>query len=102
MIIYFLRTQLGGLAALFEEAGKCMLSLPGLFGPPVLAFIALSIFMAFWVLVVICLATATFPDFSPDSGASRTDLKESMEAKSVYKNNTGPEYKCKFNQFLFQ
>lgn len=97
MIIYFLRTQLGGLAALFEEAGKCMLSLPGLCGPPLLAFIALSIFLAFWVLVVVCLATATFPDFSPnDQEISRANLPDSSVSKSVYKDNTGPGYKCKF------
>lgn len=95
MIIYFLRTQLGGLAALFEEAGKCMLSLPGLAGPPLLAFIALSLFMAFWVLVVICLATATFPDFSLNDRET-SNLPDSSVSKSVYKNNTGPGYKCMF------
>lgn len=95
MIIYFLRTQLGGLAALFEEAGKCMLSLPGLAGPPLLAFIALTIFMAFWVLVVVCLATATFPDFNGELMTSKTNLPDSSVAKSVYKDNTGPGYKCK-------
>lgn len=39
-----------------------MLSLPGLAGPPVLAFIAIMIFFAFWLTVMICLATANYPN----------------------------------------
>lgn len=65
LIIFLLRTKIGGLAALFEEAGKCMLSLPGLAGPPILAFIALAIFLTFWLIVVICLATANYPGVKP-------------------------------------
>lgn len=61
VILYFMRTKIGGLAALFEEAGNCMLSLPGLAIPPILAFGVLVIFLAFWVVVVICLATSSYP-----------------------------------------
>lgn len=56
---------MSGLAALFEEAGKCMFELPGISGPPLLAFIALAIFLAFWVGVVVCLITANFPGMEP-------------------------------------
>ena len=56
-----MRSKFAGLAALFEEAGKCMYSIPSLFAPPIFAFIALVIFLAFWVTVVICLSTANVP-----------------------------------------
>lgn len=65
VIIYFLSSKLSALAALFEEASKCMLQLPGLAGPPVLAFIVLGLFLAFWVCVVVCLATANYPGMKP-------------------------------------
>ncbi|XP_052860619.1 choline transporter-like 1 isoform X2 [Anopheles cruzii] len=65
VLVYYLREKLTGLAALFEEAGKCMLQLPGLAGPPLLAFLALVVFLAFWVSVVICLATANYPGLKP-------------------------------------
>lgn len=65
VIIYYLREKLTGLAALFEEAGKCMIQIPGLAGPPILAFIALSIFLTFWVVVIVCLATANYPNVRP-------------------------------------
>lgn len=65
VIIYFLRSKLSGLAALFEEASKCMYSLPGLMVPSILAFIALALFLTFWLAVMICLATADYPGMEP-------------------------------------
>lgn len=65
VIIYFLKNKLSGLSALFEEAGVCMMNLPGLLIAPLLAFAALALFLAFWVLVVICIATAGTPGQSP-------------------------------------
>lgn len=65
VIIYFLKNKLSGLSALFEEAGVCMMNLPGLLIAPLLAFIVLITFLTFWVVVVICLVTATKPDESP-------------------------------------
>lgn len=65
VVIYLLSSKFSGLAALFEEAGKCMYSIPQIFGPPILAFIALIIFFAFWISVVVCLATANVPGFKP-------------------------------------
>ncbi|KAM7357809.1 choline transporter-like protein 1 [Cochliomyia hominivorax] len=61
VIIYYLKNKLSGLSALFEESGKCMMNLPGLIIAPLLAFLVLAIFLAFWVLVVICIATASAP-----------------------------------------
>lgn len=56
-----MKNKLSGLAALFEESGKCMMSLPGLMIAPLIAFLVLALFLAFWVLVVICIATASAP-----------------------------------------
>ncbi|XP_017469747.1 PREDICTED: CTL-like protein 1 [Rhagoletis zephyria] len=65
VIIYFLKNKLSGLSSLFEEAGVCMMNLPGLLIAPLLAFTVLAVFLAFWVLVVICIATASAPGQSP-------------------------------------
>uniref|UniRef100_A0A034VZ78 Choline transporter-like protein n=1 Tax=Bactrocera dorsalis TaxID=27457 RepID=A0A034VZ78_BACDO len=65
VIIYFLKNKLSGLSALFEEAGVCMMNLPGLLIAPLLAFAALALFLAFWVVVVVCIATASAPGQSP-------------------------------------
>ncbi|XP_036220296.2 choline transporter-like 1 [Bactrocera oleae] len=65
VIIYFLKNKLSGLSALFEEAGICMMNLPGLLIAPLLAFAALALFLVFWVLVVVCIATASAPGQSP-------------------------------------
>lgn len=65
VIIYFMSSRFAGLAALFEEAGKCIYSIPQIFGPPILAFIALAIFLAFWTSVIVCLSTATIPGIRP-------------------------------------
>lgn len=64
-MIYFLSSKFSGLAALFEEAGKCMYSIPQIFGPPILATIALAIFITFWISVIVCLATANVPGLKP-------------------------------------
>lgn len=65
VIIYFMSSKFSGLAALFEEAGKCIYSIPQIFGPPILAFIAQALFLAFWVAVIVCLSTATIPGIKP-------------------------------------
>lgn len=65
VVIYFMSSKFSGLAALFEEAGKCMYSIPQIFGPPLLATVVLVLFLAFWVSVVVCLSTASVPGFKP-------------------------------------
>lgn len=65
VVIYFMSSKFAGLAALFEEAGKCMYSIPQIAGPPLLACIVLILFLAFWVSVVMNLSTATVPGFKP-------------------------------------
>lgn len=101
VVIYFMSSKFAGLAALFEEAGKCMYSIPQIFGPPLLAFIVLVIFLAFWVAVVVCLSTATVPGFKPllnvvqlqnapisasqVSDGSGSGVRNSFDAKKTFK-----------------
>lgn len=61
VIIYYLKNKLAGLAALFEEAGVCMLELPGLLVAPLIAFVVLIAFLTFWIYVMMCIATANSP-----------------------------------------
>ncbi|GAB1859117.1 Choline transporter-like protein [Camponotus japonicus] len=57
-----LRKRISFMAALFKESAKCLKELPGLFFEPILTFITLIIFFAFWVFVILCLATANYPE----------------------------------------
>lgn len=84
-----MRKKIGGLAALFEEAGKCMLSVPGLAGPPILAVIALIIFFTFWLAVVIGLATANYPGV--------TSLIEKATLKDLPPDSTTTSFKNLIN-----
>lgn len=61
IIIVFMRKQVDFLADLFKETSKCLMHLPGLFFQPLLTFIVLSLFFMFWIFVVLCLATASYP-----------------------------------------
>lgn len=97
-IIYLLSSKLSGLAALFEEASKCILSLPGLAGPPILAFVALVAFLAFWLFVMAGLVTANYPGIKPLIPAGQLQAVNEAEAPSAAttpKNNTDADYKCK-------
>lgn len=98
VIIYLLSSKLTGLAALFEEASKCMLSLPGLAGPPILAFVALVVFLAFWVFVVVCLVTANYPGIKPLFASPQLlPPDETLLSKAtIVKNNSEADYKCMF------
>lgn len=95
MIIFFMRTQFSGLAALFEEAGNCMLSLPGLFIPSLLSFLALCLFLAFWVWIVLGLATASYPGEGvlPSTLITVHNDTAIMPISGIVKNNTGDDYR---------
>lgn len=100
VIIYFLSSKLSGLAALFEEASKCMLSLPGLAGPPILAFIALALFLSFWVYVVVCLATANYPGMKPIIPMAQLEptdptVSTPLVTTTPKNSNTNVDYKSK-------
>ncbi|KMQ90399.1 ctl-like protein 1-like protein [Lasius niger] len=57
-----LRKRISFMAALFKESAKCLKELPGLFFEPILTFITLIMFFAFWVFIILCLATANYPE----------------------------------------
>lgn len=62
LIIIFMRKQIDFLADLFQETSKCVMHLPQLFLQPILTFIILVLFYMFWIFVVLCLATASYPE----------------------------------------
>lgn len=92
-----LRKKLSGLAALFEEAANCMLDMPSLALPSILASILLSLFLAFWVAVVVCLATANYPGMKPFLKHTPSNITELSVAKDEpqppIRNNTDVDYK---------
>ncbi|KAF2901064.1 hypothetical protein ILUMI_05120 [Ignelater luminosus] len=62
ILVIVMRKQVDFLADLFKETSKCLLHIPGLFLQPLITFIILLGFFAFWIVVVLCLATAYYPD----------------------------------------
>lgn len=95
-MIFILRKKLSGLAALFEEASKCMLSMPSLILPSLLACILLALFLTFWITVVVCLATANYPGTNQilkQTPANETELNAVSRPSLFQKNNTEADYK---------
>ncbi|XP_070168788.1 choline transporter-like 1 [Polyergus mexicanus] len=62
---FILRKRISFMAALFKESAKCLKELPGLFFVPFLTFVTLIMFFAFWVFIILCLATANYPKTKP-------------------------------------
>lgn len=91
-----MRKKLSGLAALFEAASQCMLEMPSLVFPSILASILLSLFLAFWVAVVVCLATANYPGMKPFLKQTPSNTTESIAVPIPplhIRNNTDVDYK---------
>ncbi|XP_066582960.1 choline transporter-like 1 [Prorops nasuta] len=61
LIIILRKYSLKRMTALFKDSAKCLAELPGLFFQPILTFTALILFYSFWVMIVLCLATASHP-----------------------------------------
>lgn len=59
LLVCMLRRRISFMTALFKESAKCLAELPGLFFQPLLTFLALLAFYAFWITVVLSLATAS-------------------------------------------
>lgn len=53
------------LVDLFKESAKCLGKMPMLFVQPFLTFIALILFFTFWLTVIVCLATSSYPGVKP-------------------------------------
>jgi len=54
-----MRKSISKMADVFEEAASCLAALPALFLQPLITFLALMAFFAFWVSVIVCLATSS-------------------------------------------
>lgn len=96
MVVCLLRKKLSGMAALFEEASNCMLEMPSLVLPSVIASVLLSLFLAFWIAVVVCLATANYPGMKPflkQTPSNITELSATPVPSLVVRNNTDVDYK---------
>lgn len=96
VVIFLMRKRLSGLAALFEEASNCMLSMPGLIGPSLIAVVVLALFLSFWVAVVVCLATANYPGLKPLLPTTLSNYTEAglTPGKQLFvKSNSEADYK---------
>lgn len=96
VVIYLLRSKLSGLAALFEEASTCMLTMPGLIVPSLVALVTLLLFFAFWVAVVVCLVTAKYPhtkSLIQQTPHNVTELQAVPDKNVHYRSNNGSDYK---------
>ncbi|GLV34162.1 Choline transporter-like 1 [Carabus blaptoides fortunei] len=61
ILVIVMRKQVDFLAELFRDTSKCLAAIPGLFFQPLVTFVVLLAFFAFWLFVVLCLATAYYP-----------------------------------------
>ncbi|XP_028161457.1 CTL-like protein 1 isoform X1 [Ostrinia furnacalis] len=61
VLVFVMRSRVSFLAALFRETAHCLGAIPALFLQPIITFVFLVLFFAFWSLVVVCLATANYP-----------------------------------------
>ncbi|XP_028044144.1 CTL-like protein 1 isoform X2 [Bombyx mandarina] len=61
LLVWVMRSRVSFLAALFRETAHCLGSIPALFLQPIITFLFLVVFFAFWSTVVVCLATANYP-----------------------------------------
>lgn len=59
LLVIAVRKSISSMARVFEESAACLAALPALFLQPFITFLALMAFFAFWVSVIICLATSS-------------------------------------------
>lgn len=73
-----------------------MMDMPSLVYPSILASMVLFLFLAFWVAVVVCLATANYPGAKPlltHTPSDITDLSVVNHPPLRYRNNSDADYK---------
>ena len=59
LLVIAMRKSISSVAHVFKEAAVCLAALPTLFLQPLITFLALMAFFAFWVSVIVCLATSS-------------------------------------------
>lgn len=72
LLVWVMRNRVNFLAALFKETAVCLGSIPGLFLQPIITFVFLILFFMFWSLVVVCLATANYPEIPHNGNVNGT------------------------------
>lgn len=73
-----------------------MFELPTLIIPSLIAFCILGLFLTFWIAVVICLATANYPELQPLEEhplSNSSGLSVPSRQTHEYRSNTGDDYK---------
>ncbi|XP_054274772.1 choline transporter-like 1 [Macrosteles quadrilineatus] len=96
LLVLVMRSRVDFVATLFKEAADCLAALPSLYLQPVVSFVQLIIFYAFWLLVVVCLATANYPGAKPLRPFSSDSVLETLQFavnKSVDSNKNLMELK---------
>ncbi|XP_011501769.1 PREDICTED: CTL-like protein 1 [Ceratosolen solmsi marchali] len=83
VLMVFVKKQINFMRDLFKESAKCLSELPGLFFQPLLTFVALLIFFAFWILVILCLATANYPDTKAMNPIDTLSLNPTISGKPL-------------------
>ncbi|XP_015914425.1 choline transporter-like 1 [Parasteatoda tepidariorum] len=61
LIVLVMRKRVSIVVKLFTEASECIKSMPLILLQPVFTFIALALFLTFWVAVLVAIATAYYP-----------------------------------------
>ncbi|GBP15161.1 CTL-like protein 1 [Eumeta japonica] len=90
VLVWVMRSRVSFLAALFKETAHCLGSIPALFLQPIITFLFLVLFFAFWSFVVVCMATANYPGISPRQNFlinGSQGLKDSFEIKANHAND---------------
>ncbi|KAF5275854.1 hypothetical protein FQR65_LT04092 [Abscondita terminalis] len=90
ILIVFTRKQVDFLSDLFRETSKCLLHIPTLFIQPLITFIFLLGFFAFWIIVMLCLSTAYYPGQTSVSSGLHTGSPIKNSALTSQQNYTKP------------
>ncbi|XP_046681197.1 choline transporter-like 1 isoform X2 [Homalodisca vitripennis] len=95
LLVLVMRKRVDFVATLFKEAADCLAALPSLYLQPVFSFLQLIIFYSFWILVVVCLATANYPGTKPVrpfTSDAVLDAAQAMANKSSESDKTLTEF----------
>ncbi|KAI5645199.1 plasma-membrane choline transporter domain-containing protein [Phthorimaea operculella] len=83
LLVFVMRSRVSFLAELFRETAHCLGAIPALFLQPIITFVFLILFLAFWCSVVICLATAEYPGIPHQSNLVFTPPKDYVDNSAV-------------------
>ncbi|KAH9644315.1 hypothetical protein HF086_003814 [Spodoptera exigua] len=101
LLVFVMRSRVSFLAALFRETAHCLGSIPALFLQPIITFFILVLFLAFWSIVVVCLATANYPGIPLQTnflinGSTTTEI-DSLNKPAIDTHNGNSTLKSKLS-----